>query len=111
MSYVVKEIKSRTEKVALDRIIIPKEEHLRFLDGNNFAKEHKVIVSNSGTCPDDCSVSANVTDFRNGTIWSIQAQRAYIMSPVSLHFKHSISGFLLKMWQWDSPIEVRIFKL
>lgn len=105
MSYEVKEIKSRTGKSSLDRVVIPEEEHLRFVEGNNSAGEHKVIVSNSGTCPNDCSVSANVTDFRNRTIWSYQAQRAYIMSPVSLHFKHSISGFLLKIWQWHSPAE------
>ncbi|KAK9511148.1 hypothetical protein O3M35_005764 [Rhynocoris fuscipes] len=104
MSYEVKEIKSRSMKT-LDKVIIPEEEHLRFVEGNNSAGEHKVIVSNSGTCPNDCAVSVNVTDFRNRTIWSYHSQRAYIMSPVSLHFKHSISGFLLKIWQWHSPTE------
>ncbi|XP_014260051.1 uncharacterized protein LOC106672829 [Cimex lectularius] len=103
-SYKLSDIKS-TYLNSLGQVLIPDEERKRFEERNNFAGEHKVIVSNNGTCPHDCYVSVNVTDSNNKTIWYYHSDRTYIMYPVPLHFKHSITGFLLKLWKWNTPSE------
>uniref|UniRef100_A0A0A9XCY1 FAM234A/B beta-propeller domain-containing protein n=2 Tax=Lygus hesperus TaxID=30085 RepID=A0A0A9XCY1_LYGHE len=87
----------------MSRVMIPDDEKMRFIEGNNSAGEHKVMYSNTGRCPDDCFVSINVTDCQNKTIWSYHMDKTYVMNPIPLHFKHSITGFLLKLWQWHTP--------
>lgn len=64
--------------------------------------KHRLNLVNSGECPSQCMVILNITDDKNQTIWGYQAERTYAMRPVIIHFNSSISGFLLKFWQWNS---------
>lgn len=77
----------------------------------------KLIVENTGHCPNNCKVTVQLIDERTGKeniSWEYIAPRVYGMVPATLVFnnsinmlKHHISGFVLKFWQWNvSPKSV-----
>lgn len=60
----------------------------------------KLIVENSGECPDSCRVSLKLQLERNGTVntsWEYSANHVYAMRPSSFAFANSIRGFVLKL--------------
>lgn len=68
-------------------------------------EEHEVTFTNRGICPNNCQVSVAVTDSSNRTVWSYSADRTHVMSPLPLRFRPHITGFLIKLWQWqDQPL-------
>lgn len=60
----------------------------------------KLIVENSGECPNSCRVSLKLILERNGTAnvsWEYSANHVYAMRPSSFAFANSIRGFVLKL--------------
>lgn len=60
----------------------------------------KLIVENSGECPDFCRVNLKLRLERNGTInttWEYSANHVYAMRPSSFAFANSIRGFVVKL--------------
>ncbi|XP_049869128.1 protein FAM234A [Pectinophora gossypiella] len=60
----------------------------------------KLIVENSGECPNSCRVSLKLLLERNGTAnvsWEYSANHVYAMRPSSFAFANSIRGFVLKL--------------
>lgn len=60
----------------------------------------KLIVENSGECPNSCRVSLKLILERNGTSnvsWEYSANHVYAMRPSSFAFANSIRGFVLKL--------------
>lgn len=60
----------------------------------------KLIVENSGECPNSCRVSLKLVLERNGTAntsWEYSANHVYAMRPSSFAFANSIRGFVLKL--------------
>ncbi|XP_026481022.1 uncharacterized protein LOC113387856 [Ctenocephalides felis] len=68
----------------------------------------QLIVENHGRCP-HCRVSVQLVDKRNGVnnvTWDYHSVGVYGMVPANLSFNQSnntISGFVLKFWQWVIP--------
>lgn len=67
-------------------------------------EEHEVTFTNRGICPNNCQVSVAVTDSSNRTVWSYSADRTHVMSPLPLRFRPHITGFLIKLWQWQDQV-------
>jgi hypothetical protein len=60
----------------------------------------KLIVENSGECPNSCRVNLKLLLERNGTTnvtWEYAANHVYAMRPSSFAFANSIRGFVLKL--------------
>ncbi|KAG6450350.1 protein FAM234B [Manduca sexta] len=60
----------------------------------------KLIVENSGECPNSCRVNLTLLLDRNGTsnvTWEYVANHVYAMKPSSFAFTNSIRGFVLKL--------------
>ncbi|KAL0841027.1 hypothetical protein ABMA28_014795 [Loxostege sticticalis] len=60
----------------------------------------KLIVENSGECPNSCRVNLKLILERNGTTnasWEYAAGHVYAMRPSSFAFANSIRGFVLKL--------------
>lgn len=60
----------------------------------------KLIVENSGECPNSCRVNLKLLLERNGTTnvsWEYAANHVYAMTPSSFAFANSIRGFVLKL--------------
>ncbi|CAG9786304.1 unnamed protein product [Diatraea saccharalis] len=58
----------------------------------------KLIVENSGECPNSCRVSLKLSLEKNGTVgWEYSANHVYAMKPSSFAFANSIRGFVLKL--------------
>lgn len=60
----------------------------------------KLIVENSGECPNSCRVNLKLILDRNGTTnvsWEYAANHVYAMKPSSFSFANSIRGFVLKL--------------
>ena len=79
----------------------------RRISGNEWkVGKYRLNLVNSGECPSRCMVTLNITDDKNKTVWAHQAERTYAMRPVIIRFNSSVSGFLLKFWQWNSQDHV-----
>ncbi|XP_046959616.1 protein FAM234A [Vanessa cardui] len=60
----------------------------------------KLIVENSGDCPNSCRVNLKLLLEKNGTTnvsWEYSANHVYAMKPSSFAFANSIRGFVLKL--------------
>lgn len=60
----------------------------------------KLVVENSGECPNSCRVNLKLILERNGTTnvsWEYSANHIYAMRPSSFAFANSIRGFVLKL--------------
>lgn len=60
----------------------------------------KLIVENSGECPNNCRVNLKLILERNGTTnvsWEYTANHVFAMRPSSFAFANSIRGFVLKL--------------
>lgn len=60
----------------------------------------KLIVENTGECPNSCQVNLKLLLERNGTTnvsWEYPANHVYAMKPSSFAFTNSIRGFVLKL--------------
>lgn len=60
----------------------------------------KLIVENSGECPNSCRVNLKLILDRNGTTnvsWEYSANHVYAMRPSTFSFANSIRGFVLKL--------------
>lgn len=60
----------------------------------------KLIVENSGECPNSCRVNLKLIMEKNGTsnvTWEYQANYVYAMRPSLFAFANSIRGFVLKL--------------
>lgn len=68
--------------------------------------KHRISLIRNGHCPDTCSVSLNITVCNDigqkefPTIYAWQENYTYIMNPALINFDHTITGFVLKFWQW-----------
>lgn len=62
--------------------------------------KHRLNLINTGPCPTNCTVMINVTDDNDRPVFFYTAERTYGMKPIIIHFNQTISGFLLKFWQW-----------
>uniref|UniRef100_A0A1B6E3T2 FAM234A/B beta-propeller domain-containing protein n=1 Tax=Clastoptera arizonana TaxID=38151 RepID=A0A1B6E3T2_9HEMI len=69
---------------------------------------HRLNMINTGPCPTNCSVTVNVTGDKDQTVYFHTAKQTYGMKPLVLHFNDTISGFLLKFWQWGSAINLTL---
>lgn len=60
----------------------------------------KLIVENSGVCPNSCKVSLKLILEKNGTTyvsWDYTANNVFAMRPSSFAFANSIRGFVIKL--------------
>ncbi|KAJ0177066.1 hypothetical protein K1T71_007075 [Dendrolimus kikuchii] len=60
----------------------------------------KLIVENSGECPNSCRVNITLLLDKNGTTnvsWEYIAKHVYAMKPSSFAFSNSIRGFVIKL--------------
>lgn len=72
--------------------------------GDYHVGKHRLTLSRIGNCPETCSVTLNVSTYdeeiQKETIESFPFNFTYIMNPVIINFDHTITGFVLKIWQW-----------
>lgn len=66
--------------------------------------ERQVVVSNTGSCPRTSNAIIVVTDSTNATIWTYSADKTYALAPLPLRFRPQITGFLIKLWQWQERV-------
>lgn len=82
-------------------------------DYNNEYKlsNHKLIVNNTGTCP-DCQSTITLLDSKDNQLWSLSHSNSYAMKPTTFSFKSTkpnmlslkghINGYIMKLWQWST---------
>lgn len=73
--------------------------------------DHKLIVNNTGTCP-DCQSTLLLLDKQDNQLWSLSHANSYAMRPTTFAFKSTkpnilslkghINGYILKLWQWSN---------
>lgn len=75
----------------------------------------QLIVENNGRCPENCNVSVELIDQRNGQnniLRNFNGSRMYGMVPAILSFNASgvnmKSGFVIKFWEWAAPQEADV---
>ncbi|XP_075212521.1 protein FAM234B isoform X2 [Lycorma delicatula] len=84
--------------------------------------KHRLSLSRTGHCPEMCSVSLNITfcndiGQKEPTNFAWQEDYIYIMNPVLINFDHTLTGFVLKFWQWphhsipDTPGKINKTKI
>lgn len=64
------------------------------------------VINSHYNCPTKCKVVMNVTNSSGETIWSKNFDRSYAMKPVKFELRNNISGFVIKIWFWDSEMKV-----
>lgn len=79
--------------------------------------QRKLVVTNQGSCPEDCTASAVVYEKPNKTVWSDGGKKMYALRPGILMFTShtskyssenkdtqvgSVSGFAVKFWHWTT---------
>ncbi|KRT80324.1 hypothetical protein AMK59_7925 [Oryctes borbonicus] len=73
--------------------------------------EHKLIVNNTGICP-DCQSTIILLDNKDNQLWSLSHINSYAMKPTTFTFKSTksnllllkghINGYIVKLWQWSN---------
>jgi len=86
-----------------------KREHVQLEENQYFLTlgPYYLKINNSYNCPTDCMVVVYVINSSKETIWSKNCDHSYIMKPVTFELRNNISGFVIKIWSWDTKtIEV-----
>ncbi|CAH0393226.1 unnamed protein product [Bemisia tabaci] len=90
-----------TNAININRSSYTLKQHERIIFHKNYTVgEHTLTVENHGTPPFDCFVNITVMDSKGKVFWRHFSELSTVMIPVTIQFKNSVSGFLLKVWEW-----------
>ncbi|XP_015374905.1 PREDICTED: uncharacterized protein LOC107169618 isoform X4 [Diuraphis noxia] len=88
-----------------DSVHQTKQEHDQIEENQYFLMlgPYYLKINNSHyNCSTDCMTVLYVINRTKKIIWSKQFDRSYVMKPVTFEFRDNISGFVIKIWSWDT---------